>query len=566
MKKIFKKIEFKISACFFVISILIISLMLFSWYKQSSSKLMTYEKEETSQEVKNASIYVASYLEKNKNLASLLAMSAESQNIMDDKTDFKNLKDIIKVSEKSDEFIKKIFLVSENGNIISNEKVNLETNKDMKNISWYKKLINSNNMAFASKADFSKISSDSSKNIISISKEIKDKNNKRLGFVVINLSYKFLEDFLSTINFGKDGYVFILSSEEELLFKSKNMEDFGKKDYEKLLKKRMKPEKMDFVSSNVFIPNTQWKLVGISFSNAISNLKKQLIESSLILALIVFILTLLVSIFVSKKISKPIIYLIGEIKKTDKKLYKIKSLPQASSEIQILTKEYNNLIDRIFVLTEDIEKKEEQKRTYQVKALQSQINPHFLYNTLDTILWLVEFGENEKAIKVTKNLGMLLRNSLNIDEDFVKLDKEIEHAKNYLDIQKIRYDNKFTYEFIKKIETSSLYVPKLILQPIIENAIYHGIREKKSKSYIKIIVEKNPEYLIIKIIDNGLGPKEKKENIPTKLGGIGMENVNNRIKLLCGEKYNLKMQREKDETIVTYKLKIMKQKIWINLF
>ncbi|MDU5342666.1 sensor histidine kinase [Anaerococcus vaginalis] len=559
MKKIFKKIEFKISACFFVISILIISLMLFSWYKQSSSKLMTYEKEETSQEVKNASIYVASYLEKNKNLASLLAMSAESQNIMDDKTDFKNLKDIIKVSEKSDEFIKKIFLVSENGNIISNEKVNLETNKDMKNISWYKKLINSNNMAFASKADFSKISSDSSKNIISISKEIKDKNNKRLGFVVINLSYKFLEDFLSTINFGKDGYVFILSSEEELLFKSKNMEDFGKKDYEKLLKKRMKPEKMDFVSSNVFIPNTQWKLVGISFSNAISNLKKQLIESSLILALIVFVLTLLVSIFVSKKISKPIIYLIGEIKKTDKKLYKIKFLPQASSEIQILTKEYNNLIDRIFVLTEDIEKKEEQKRTYQVKALQSQINPHFLYNTLDTILWLVEFGENEKAIKVTKNLGMLLRNSLNIDEDFVKLDKEIEHAKNYLDIQKIRYDNKFTYEFIKKIETSSLYVPKLILQPIIENAIYHGIREKKSKSYIKIIVEKNPEYLIIKIIDNGLGPKEKKENIPTKLGGIGMENVNNRIKLLCGEKYNLKMQREKDETIVTYKLKIIKE-------
>ncbi|MFR7353252.1 sensor histidine kinase [Anaerococcus obesiensis] len=559
MKKIFKKIEFKISACFFVISILIISLMLFSWYKQSSSKLMTYEKEETSQEVKNASIYVASYLEKNKNLASLLAMSAESQNIMDDKTDFKNLKDIIKVSENSDEFIKKIFLVSENGNIISNEKVNLETNKDMKNISWYKKLINSNNMAFASKADFSKISSDSSKNIISISKEIKDKNNKRLGFVVINLSYKFLEDFLSTINFGKDGYVFILSSEEELLFKSKNMEDFGKKDYEKLLKKRMKPEKMDFVSSNVFIPNTQWKLVGISFSNAISNLKKQLIESSLILALIVFVLTLLVSIFVSKKISKPIIYLIGEIKKTDKKLYKIKSLPQASSEIQILTKEYNNLIDRIFVLTEDIEKKEEQKRTYQVKALQSQINPHFLYNTLDTILWLVEFGENEKAIKVTKNLGMLLRNSLNIDEDFVKLDKEIEHAKNYLDIQKIRYDNKFTYEFIKKIETSSLYVPKLILQPIIENAIYHGIREKKSKSYIKIIVEKNPEYLIIKIIDNGLGPKEKNENIPTKLGGIDMENVNNRIKLLCGEKYNLKMQREKDETVITYKLKIIKE-------
>lgn len=559
MKKIFKKIEFKISACFFVISILIISLMLFSWYKQSSSKLMTYEKEETSQEVKNASIYVASYLEKNKNLASLLAMSAESQNIMDDKTDFKNLKDIIKVSEKSDEFIKKIFLVSENGNIISNEKVNLETNKDMKNISWYKKLINSNNMAFASKADFSKISSDSSKNIISISKEIKDKNNKRLGFVVINLSYKFLEDFLSTINFGKDGYVFILSSEEELLFKSKNMEDFGKKDYEKLLKKRMKPEKMDFVSSNVFIPNTQWKLVGISFSNAISNLKKQLIESSLILALIVFILTLLVSIFVSKKISKPIIYLIGEIKKTDKKLYKIKSLPQASSEIQILTKEYNNLIDRIFVLTEDIEKKEEQKRTYQVKALQSQINPHFLYNTLDTILWLVEFGENEKAIKVTKNLGMLLRNSLNIDEDFVKLDKEIGHAKNYLDIQKIRYDNKFTYEFIKKIQTSSLYVPKLILQPIIENAIYHGIREKNSKSYINIIVEEKPDYLIIKIIDNGLGPKEKKENVKTKLGGIGMENVNNRIKLLCGEKYNLKMQRENGETIVTYKLKIIKE-------
>ena len=218
--------------------------------------------------------------------------------------------------------------------------------------------------------------------------------------------------------------------------------------------------------------------------------------------------------------------------------------------------EYNLLLAKIQKLTKDIEEKENSKRIFELKALQSQINPHFIYNTFETIIWLIEFEENEKAIEVIKSLGNMLRSTLNIDKDFISFKEELEHIKSYLDIQKIRYDDKFEYNITIPSNLYDLKVPKMILQPIVENSIYHGIKNIKEKGLISIESEIVDDTLLIYVKDNGNELSDKAEN-GTKLGGIGMKNVDQRIKILCGEEYGIQIYRDSDFTVVEYRLSLV---------
>ena len=184
--------------------------------------------------------------------------------------------------------------------------------------------------------------------------------------------------------------------------------------------------------------------------------------------------------------------------------------------------------------------------------LQSQINPHFLYNTLDTILWLAELNENESVIKVTSALGRLLRLSLSTELDFVTLKEEIEHVKNYLEIQKFRYEDMLMYEIGEAGKLENATVPKLIIQPIVENAIYHGLRPKGGGK-ISISFEKSNKDIIIIVADNGKGfdteksKNEKNSQSKVRLGGIGLKNVDHRIELLCGKGYGINITSVPDE-------------------
>ncbi|MFM1539684.1 sensor histidine kinase, partial [Helcococcus bovis] len=424
---------------------------------------------------------------------------------------------------------------------------------------WYQNLQESNNMAVVTTENHKGFSMNKTERVISISHEIV-KNKEIQGFVVIDLSYKFIEDYVSSINFGEKGYAFITSSEEKLLFDSKQMNTNSlveKDKYLQIINNRMKSLDKGFIASNIYIPNTDWLLVGVASTEQIDQLQNKLIGNTVTWSVIILISTIALSILISKWISKPLTNLVDEMKKVDEKFSKIKIENSDSIEIHTLKTEYNLLLDRIKILTKNIEEKENSKRIYELKALQSQINPHFIYNTLDTILWLIEFEENEKAIEVTKSLGMILRSTLSINQDFISLFKELEHVKNYMDIQKIRYDDKFEYIFDIDKHTLEILVPKLILQPIVENAIYHGIKPKKTKSFIKISSNIDDEDLIIKVENNGVDLEFDNQNrIKTKLGGIGMSNVEQRIKILCGEQYGIKMYREDDIIVVEYRLSI----------
>ncbi|EHR36055.1 hypothetical protein HMPREF9709_00151 [Helcococcus kunzii ATCC 51366] len=561
MKKMFKKLNMKISIYFFIISMMIVFFISYTGYKNSVELLIRSKRIQTKQELENAGIYISSYLDKIKSLANLISMNDEIKMISDKQyNDFTSLKNFISIIQKNDNLIENIIIASKTGKIISSSKIDLSQSQQLDKEEWYQKSLQYKNMPYITNEKH-KLTSEQEGNLISITSEIKDASNNHQGIIIIDLSHKFIEDYITKMNFGDNGYGFIATSQEKLLFDTNTLSE--NKKYIELLKSRMKSLEGDFIGETFNIPNTDWIAVGVTSMEGINSLKNVLITNTIFWAIIVLIISIFISLLISNRITKPIRNLIKNIKNTDHKLTPLPSDKKSSSEIQDLTTAFNQLLSKVSDLTLSIAEKEEAKRIFELKALQSQINPHFIYNTLDTIMWLIEFNENEKAIEVTKSLGKILRLTLGINQDFVRLEEEVAHVKNYLEIQKIRYDDKFEYKFDISKDTEQLKVPKLILQPIVENAIYHGIKPLKGKGEITIKSYLEDETLFIIVEDNGIGPQQAKDkNIKTKLSGIGMSNVDQRIKILNNDNCGIKLSRENGVTRVVYGLEINECKVW----
>ena len=210
---------------------------------------------------------------------------------------------------------------------------------------------------------------------------------------------------------------------------------------------------------------------------------------------------------------------------------------------------------KIGELLATVKAEQERMRTAEFRALQAQINPHFLYNSLDSINWLVRKGDMEKATEMISALTTFFRIGLSKGRDIITVREELEHVRSYLVIQKIRYESQFEYALYVDPETQNYFVPKLILQPLVENALYHGIKLCDRKCMLMIQVLSLEDRIEIEVLDNGAGMDEetlqavreamehKGEN---KTNSYGVVNVNDRIQILAGREYGLKFTSEKD--------------------
>ena len=222
------------------------------------------------------------------------------------------------------------------------------------------------------------------------------------------------------------------------------------------------------------------------------------------------------------------------------------------------------MIEKIKELMLQNNKEQELKRKNELKALQAQINPHFLYNTLDSIVWMAESKKSEEVVLMTSALAKLFRTSISKGEEVISINNEIEHIKNYLIIQKIRYKNKLDFEIDVDDEILHNKVLKIILQPLVENSIYHGIKNKDGIGIITIKGRRIQDKILLQVIDNGTGmtPAEI-DKVFNKKGrqsgsGIGVYNVNQRIKLYYGDEYGLGYESEIDKgTIVSVWLPVI---------
>ena len=267
----------------------------------------------------------------------------------------------------------------------------------------------------------------------------------------------------------------------------------------------------------------------------------------------------------SKRVNKPLKALIGAMKslETDAADFNFSEKPASVKEIKVLSSSFKHMSEKIKELMEQIRAEEKALRKTELKALQAQINPHFLYNTLDSIQWMCEQGKAEDASKMVSALARLFRISISRGKELIPIKDEFLHAKNYLIIQSFRYKNQFTYTFDTEPGLEKYLCNKITVQPLIENAIYHGIDRLVDEGEIKVSVKTAPDDagdILITVADNGVGMTEeqcravlKKEKSDSS--GIGIKNVNDRLKIYFGEKYGISIKSELDEgTAVTVRI------------
>ena len=564
-ERFFSKINVRIASAFLAISISIVVVLSTVLYYLVSDIISENRKKQTEDSIVQTSNFISSYVDKIKTLSDLISMYPDTlravKNIDSDSVEA--LTAMVDISAESDERIRTVAVISKDGfAITSNNNMAVPLSQNMMEEQWYRAAVSSNQMPVITSMYHEPFNKEESDRVISISHEIVGEDGEHLGVVLIDVSYKFIEDYLSSLRLGNKGYAYIVDADDMIVYHPDESVFMDEEKIRTLIGDSAATMTMDnLIITKEKVPHSNWILVGVSSMEDVEVLKEKLLNIILFSALALLGISGIISLSISKKLTEPIIELQNAMIAVDENWSHLSINEKSPSEIRTLTREYNALLDRIKQLTKDIASKENSKRLFELKALQSQINPHFLYNTLDTILWLAEFGENQKAIQVSKALGEMLRMSLHINQTVVPLKDELSHAENYLRIQQTRYEDKLSYRVIGEEELLGIQVPKLILQPIIENSIYHGIRPKKGRGSIEISYRREGDFLIIEVADDGIGHKEagrkEEKRIKTKLGGIGMKNVDQRIKLLLGEDSGIEMQDAKEGgTLVTYRLRV----------
>lgn len=567
-ERFFSKINVRIASAFLAISIVIVVMLSTVLYYLVSDIITENRKKQTEDSIAQTSNFISSYVDKIKTLSDLISMYPDTikavKNIDSDSVEA--LTAMVGISAKSDERIRTVAVISKNGFAITgNDNMAVPLSQNMMEEQWYRAAVSSNQMPVITSMYHEPFDKEESDRVISISHEIVGEDGEHLGVVLIDVSYKFIEDYLSSLRLGDKGYAYIVDANDMIVYHPDENVFMDEEKIRTLIEDSAATMTMDdLIITKEKVPHSNWILVGASSMEDVEVLKRKLMNILLFSALVLLGVSGIISLSISKKLSEPIIELKNAMISVDENWSHLSINEKSPSEIRTLTREYNALLDRIKQLTKDIASKENAKRLFELKALQSQINPHFLYNTLDTILWLAELGENQKVVEVSKALGEMMRMSLHINQTLVPLKDEISHAENYLKIQQTRYEDKLSYRMTGEEELLEIQVPKLILQPIVENSIYHGIRPKKGRGTIEISYRREGEFLIIEVADDGIGYKETiqkdEKRMKTKLGGIGMKNVDQRIKLLLEEDSGIDIRdRKGGGALVTYRLKIGKK-------
>ena len=277
----------------------------------------------------------------------------------------------------------------------------------------------------------------------------------------------------------------------------------------------------------------------------------EMIRFSVVAFAAIFVLITVLSYYIPLSITRPIRKLSEVTDQVAKGDLTVRSDVRSGAEVSVLSDSLNTMIDKIDELLEQVKKEQVRLRKAEFELLQSQINPHFLYNTLDAIVWLAEAGEQKKVVSMVGSLSDFFRTSLNQGKDIITIKEELQHSRSYLEIQQMRYQDILNYEIHVPEELHRYLIPKITIQPLVENALYHGIKNKRGLGRIVISGRKEEDFLILQIEDNGIGMRKERldqvkegmnQKIPTEKDIYGLYNVNERIRLNFGEKYGLSIE------------------------
>lgn len=377
------------------------------------------------------------------------------------------------------------------------------------------------------------------------------------AWVSLDISFSSISSYLKNVSIGQRGYCFLMDREGNIVYHPQQQLLYAglkSEDTEALAAL----EDGDYADDTVIyclasVEGSDWRAVGVSYVDELVNRNvNDMIRLSCLLAVVVLGAALLTSWLLFRFLGRPLRGLASAMESFESDADHFAHKPVGGTrEVQELSDSFEHMVLRIQELMTTVREEEINLRKTELKALQAQINPHFLYNTLDSIAWMCEQGRNADAVRMVHALARLFRISISRGHELIPIAKEIEHAESYLQIQMYRYKNQFTYDFDVDPDCLGYYCNKITLQPIIENSINHGLDLMVDEGRIDVLVRQDGDDIVFSVRDNGVGMSEEQieaimQHGPTDRTGIGIKNVNDRLKIYFGKSYGLHITSEPD--------------------
>jgi two-component system, sensor histidine kinase YesM len=393
-------------------------------------------------------------------------------------------------------------------------------------------------------------------NVLSLAKAIVNPlTNEVAGVILIDLKLDFIKNVIESIKIGKSGFIFIMDKDGNVVYSPVNSTVYHI--HPSWIAEKKSPPIEKEIDSHKFqiiyntIPDIDWKIVGVFSLDETTEVVSKVQGFTLIIAIVTLLIGSMISLFFASTITNPVKKLMDLMGKVEEGRFDLRFHAKYEDEIGQLGNSYNKMIQKVEKLIELVYQEQKSKREAELKILQAQIKPHFLYNTLDTIQWMAQEYKAYKIVELVNALTTLFRIGLNKGNEFISVEEEIEHVKSYLIIQMTRYESKIEYEIQIDEAVKKYQVLKLTLQPLVENAIYHGIRNKRGKGKITISIRQKNDALELSVHDTGIGiEKEHLQELNHSLEtmsderkkGYGLFNVNERIKLTHGSQFGITVE------------------------
>lgn len=403
------------------------------------------------------------------------------------------------------------------------------------------------------------------KNAFQVSRHIEyvDCGVMKSGVICVQYYTDFVESIIESYENKKTEYCYLLDENNHLiyhpfmkliqsdLYEEKTLECVSESE-EYLLRTY---DDIRWIIEKQQIGYTGWNVVVVNSLVHVNQENMNIYYMTWLVLLLVGMVLIFFDILLFRNFTNPIYQLIHTMNEFGKGNYQEKAKESGIGELKTLSEHFNHMADKLQMQMDEIRRNEREKQKMEKKLLQSQINPHFLYNTLDSIIWMIQSGEYAGAEQMVSLLAKFFRVSLSQGKDMIPLEKELEHATSYLAIQNIRFKDKFEFYVNADKNLMKYLCPKLSIQPLLENAIYHGMEGMYEDGEININIYEKEDIIHIDVVDNGLGMSAEKVEyimnhkvVSSKRGsGIGVCNVNERIKLIYGKRYGISIVSELDE-------------------
>ena len=377
------------------------------------------------------------------------------------------------------------------------------------------------------------------------------------AWVSLDLSFSSISSHINNVSIGQHGYCFLMDQAGNIVYHPQQQLLYSGLKSEDTAKLAALPDGTfsddTVIYSLTSVGGSHWRVVGVSYMDELVNRNvREMIQLLILLAGIILLTALFTSWLLSRLLTRPLRGLASAMESFESDADQFTYHPVGGTrEVQELSSSFGHMVLRIQQLVATVREEEVNLRKTELKALQAQINPHFLYNTLDSIAWMCEQGRNTDAVKMVHALATLFRISISKGHELIPIGKELEHAESYLQIQKYRYKNKFTYHFQVDPDCLEYLCNKITLQPFLENAISHGLDLLVDEGRIDVEVRQEGDDILFRVKDNGVGMSSEQivsilEHDPKDRAGIGIRNVNDRLKIYFGKEYGLRITSQLD--------------------